>query len=177
MMDAEAPRRAADRRPGVIRDGGEDDVDGVARVWAAATAARDGRARPAALAVARAPIAAAMAEPQALLVIAAEPDVVAFAIAAPARDGDPCDAEVRFLGVAPDRWGEGLGAQVMHRLLERLDQRGDRSASLLVYVDNAPAIRLYERCGWVAADAPPTVHPTSGRLEQRYLRALAPFPP
>jgi ribosomal protein S18 acetylase RimI-like enzyme len=146
----------------------------MARVWAAATAARDGAATPAPLEHAREPIVAAMAEPGAFAVVAVEGDVVALAIAMPAASGNAREAEVRFLGVAPGRWRDGLGTSVMTALVERLRRRGYDSAGLLVYVDNLAAIRLYERCGWRAVDAPATVHPRSGRLERRYRVELRP---
>lgn len=146
----------------------------MARVWAAATAARDGAGPPAPLEQAREPIVAAMTEPGAFAVVAVDGEVVAFAIALPAGSGDAREAEVRFLGVAPGRWRGGLGMSVMTALVERLRLRGYASAGLLVYVDNLAAIRLYERCGWRAVDADATLHPRSGRLEQRYRVKLRP---
>jgi ribosomal protein S18 acetylase RimI-like enzyme len=151
-----------------LRDGGHGDVDGMARVWAAATAARDELATPASLADAREPILAALGDPGAMAVLAVDDDVVAFAVATTASPSDEREAEVRFVGVAPSRWREGLGARVMASLVAALRGRGYEAARLLVYVDNAAAIALYERCGWRAAGEPPSVHPRSGRLEQRY---------
>jgi ribosomal protein S18 acetylase RimI-like enzyme len=157
-----------------IRDGTIDDIDGVASVWAAATAARDGHSRPAALEVARLPILAVTSRPDFVLVVAVAERIVAFALALSATTDRLRDADVRFVAVAPDHWGEGLGAQVLARLVERLTCLGHDSAQLLVYTDNIPAIRLYERLGWVAVDEPPSPHPGSGRLEGRYRLSLVP---
>jgi len=151
-----------------LRDGDLEDLDGMARVWAAATAARDGLASPAPLADARAPILAAMTDHSAVAVVAVEEDIVAFAVATTGSPVDVRVAEVRFVGVAPHRWRAGLGERVLASLVARLAHLRYDAASLLVYVDNPAAIALYERCGWTASTRPPTVHPRSGRLEQRY---------
>jgi ribosomal protein S18 acetylase RimI-like enzyme len=156
-----------------LRDGRLEDVDGMARVWAAATAARDGRSTPASLAEAREPILAAMTDHGATAVVAVGQDVVAFAVATTRAPPDAREAEVRFVGVAPPRWREGVGERVLASLVARLRQRGYDAAGLLVYVDNPAAIALYERGGWTASANSPTVHPRSGRLEQRYRLELA----
>src|SRR3954467_4254483 len=101
-----------------IRNGTIDDLDGVAAVWASATAARDGHSRPAALELARLPILAVTSQAGFVLVVAAAERIVAFALALPATDGLR-EADVRFVAVAPDHWGEGLGAQVLAQLVKR----------------------------------------------------------
>lgn len=67
-----------------VRDGALEDVDGVARVWADATAARDGDLPPARLEIAREPILSVMREDGYLLIVVAAPRIVAFALATPA---------------------------------------------------------------------------------------------
>src|SRR4051794_17086707 len=146
----------------------------MAHVWAAATDARDGRATPASLADAREPILAAMTDPGAIAVVVEEEEqVVAFAVATTASPPDEREAEVRFVGVAPNRRREGLGERIMAALVSGLRRQGHDAARLLVYVDNRAAIALYQRCGWVASSERPSVHPRSGRLEQRYRLELA----
>jgi ribosomal protein S18 acetylase RimI-like enzyme len=154
-----------------VRAGGPDDVDGAARVWAEATAARDGDDEVAPRSDSRPILLRALGEPGAEFTVAVDGDrVVAFATAAPAKgDGGGRFAEVSYVGTAPDRWGEGLAGMVLRALARQLAVAGYDAAQLLVYADNAAARRLYERLGWVADAAPPAPHPRTGRPEQRYL--------
>ncbi len=55
-----------------------------------------------------------------------------------------------FIGVAPDWWGKGVGAELMRRLLDWADHwAGLLRIELGVYPDNAHAIALYRRFGFV----------------------------
>jgi ribosomal protein S18 acetylase RimI-like enzyme len=56
----------------------------------------------------------------------------------------------------------------MTRLAAELASAGFRSAQLLVYADNLPARRLYERMGWQLGQARPSIHPRTGKPEVRY---------
>ena len=56
----------------------------------------------------------------------------------------------------------------MTRMAEELASAGFRSAQLLVYADNVPARRLYERLGWEWDGQEPSSHPRTGKPEVRY---------
>ena len=60
----------------------------------------------------------------------------------------PDEAFVQTLAVAPPAQGRGLGARLLTALLDEADRRGQRSVSLEVRADNAPAQRLYDRHGF-----------------------------
>jgi len=61
------------------------------------------------------------------------------------------DAWLVDIALLPDRQGAGTGTAILHAYLEVVDRRGQR-ATLQVMRDN-PALRLYERLGFVAVDA------------------------
>ena len=150
-----------------IRPGNPGDVDGAARVWARATARLDGRAEIPPLAAARDVLLDSLQHERSTFVVAVrESEVIAFATAEPTVAADV--AEVRFVGVDPDHWGSGIGGAVMARLAEELAAAGFGSAQLLVYADNAPARRLYERLGWDWDRQEPSPHPRTGKPEVRY---------
>jgi ribosomal-protein-alanine N-acetyltransferase len=60
----------------------------------------------------------------------------------------PDEALVQTLAVAPAVQGRGVGAQLLVALLEEAERRGQRTVSLEVRSDNAPAQRLYGRHGF-----------------------------
>ena len=60
----------------------------------------------------------------------------------------PDEALVQTLAVAPAVQGRGVGAQLLVALLEEAERRGQRTVSLEVRSDNAPAQRLYDRHGF-----------------------------
>lgn len=65
--------------------------------------------------------------------------------------GSPRCQHARSLGISvhPDYWGTGLANQLMTELLHNADHwMGVTRIELLVYTDNARAIRLYERHGF-----------------------------
>jgi len=76
-------------------------------------------------------------------------------------------AEVRYVGVRPAMWGRGVGEQLLTDLRSRLKSADFSSAQLLVYTDNPRALALYERPGW-RARGEPSLHPHTGKPEQRY---------
>ncbi len=61
----------------------------------------------------------------------------------------PDEAFVQTMAVAPSEQRCGLGARLLVALLEEAARRGQRTVSLEVRADNAPAQRLYERHGFV----------------------------
>jgi GNAT superfamily N-acetyltransferase len=153
----------------IVEAAGPDDVDAAARIWAEATAARDGDDEVAGLDLARPLIEDVLASsPRSFLLLAREHDQpVGFAAVEPLRGGSADTAELRYLGVSPERWSHGTGRALLDALPDRLRPGGFRRATLLVYCDNRPAVKLYEGAGWIAAD-PPVAHPRTGKPEQRY---------
>jgi len=57
-------------------------------------------------------------------------------------------AEVRSVHVSAAYRGQGMGAGLLHRLIELARQAGIRSLILAVLADNVAARRLYESCGF-----------------------------
>ena len=57
-------------------------------------------------------------------------------------------ADVLTVGVAQDRWGEGIGAALLEDLLAEAARRGCTEVFLEVRVDNDRAQRLYRRHGF-----------------------------
>lgn len=62
-------------------------------------------------------------------------------------DGD--DAQVMTIAVARAHQGRGIGAALLAALVARARELGARAIMLEVRVDNAPALALYERFGFV----------------------------
>jgi RimJ/RimL family protein N-acetyltransferase len=161
-----------------VRLGGPGEIDGAALVWARATAARDGDAEIPPLEAARAVLLESLRKERSTFVVAEDEGVViGFATAEPAASWRV--AEVRYLGVDPAHWGRGTGGLVLARLTEELAAAGFRLAQLLVYADNAPARRLYERLGWSWDEKEASLHPRTGKPEVRYSLLLLkePFVP
>jgi len=147
------------------------DVDAAAQIWAEATAARDGANEVADLADSR-PIIQGVLDrsPDSMLLLARSEGglPVAFAAVEPISDQA---AELRYFGVSPHRFGKGAGRELLTDLHRRLAARGYRQAELMVYTDNARAVRLYQGLGWQAY-GDPTPHPRTGKPEQRYRLSL-----
>lgn len=61
-------------------------------------------------------------------------------------DGD--DVQVMTIGTRPDAQGRGVGRLLLDALLGRARELRARGVLLEVRVDNAPALRLYERAGF-----------------------------
>lgn len=151
-------------------------VDAVAQIWAETTAARDGEGDIAPLEVARPLIQAVLdSSPRSVLLVADDGgETIGFAAMEPwaqARE-DEAIAEIRYVGVSPRAWGEGVGRQLMAAIPDVLASAGYAQAVLMVYIDNTPAVRLYEGLGW-RAQGPPAPHPRSGKLEQLYVLNVA----
>lgn len=152
----------------------DEHLDAAADIWAAATAARDRDTEVARLDVSR-PIIEAVLDnsPRSLLVVAVDDggDAVGFAATEPIFD-EECRAELRYLGVRPDAWGQGVGAAILTALPRELQGAGFVGAELYVYTDNWRAVALYRRLGWTPLEIV-RPHPRSGRREQRYALSLA----
>lgn len=63
------------------------------------------------------------------------------------------EGEIYVLGVHPDAQGRGLGRLLTDRMLTLLADRGLRTAVLYTEGDNAPAVRTYQRAGFVRSAA------------------------
>jgi ribosomal protein S18 acetylase RimI-like enzyme len=148
-------------------------VDEAARIWAEATAARDGDREVASLAEARPVIEQALGQsPRALLLVAQDGgEPAGFAVIGPLDGQDEATAQVSYVGVRPGMWGRGVGETLLREAARRLRGAGYRRAVLHVYTSNDRAVALYERLGWRPTGAP-SAHPRSGKPEQRYELAL-----
>lgn len=80
---------------------------------------------------------------------------------------EPGAIELTYLGVAEEWRGHGLGGQLLQAFLEAARRAGYRAVVLSVETDNAAAIRLYERSGFV-------IHQTfrEGRFERHRMRIV-----
>jgi mycothiol synthase len=58
--------------------------------------------------------------------------------------------ELVYLGLTPDARGQGLGRILMQRVLAVASRRAFDLATLAVDAGNAPALRLYRRCGYTS---------------------------
>jgi ribosomal protein S18 acetylase RimI-like enzyme len=149
---------------------GSDDVTAAAQIWAEATATREGDDEVPGLDVARPVIQDVLdRSPRSFLLIARSADGAAtgFAAVEPLPGADGAGAQVSYLGVRPQMWGQGVAGRLLQELLVRLKAAGFTHAELSVYVDNVRATALYERLGGQARGAP-TPHPRTQKPEQRY---------
>jgi ribosomal protein S18 acetylase RimI-like enzyme len=62
-------------------------------------------------------------------------------------------AYITSVSVLREATGKGIAESLMKRCIERKKALGMRQVSLEVASDNIPAIRLYEKCGFVAGKA------------------------
>lgn len=117
-----------------------------ARIWAAATARRDGLSEPVPAERKVPGLRAALAIPGASLSIARYERIpVGFVVLIPSDLG----LEVRYLAVAPSTWGRGVGVQLLDHVTSRARAAEIESAELWVLADNERAIAAYLRAGWV----------------------------
>ena len=85
-------------------------------------------------------------EPGRYYMVAAEQDVITGYAGLLAPGGG--QADVLTVGVAHDRWGEGIGTALLENLLAEAARRGCTEVFLEVRVDNDRAQRLYRRHGF-----------------------------
>ncbi|GAA1534551.1 hypothetical protein GCM10009827_060870 [Dactylosporangium maewongense] len=163
------------------RVGGPSDAPVVARLWAAADAARradagtEGGRHDETTAEAR--TLRMLAGTASLLVVAedeGEPAAMTVVVQALARDGagDPIPglAHVTMVAVDPSRWGLGLGAAVVTRAQAEARGLGYTQAQLWTQQSNARADRLYRRLGWTLSGRTNTDE--HGEPIRHYVRAL-----
>jgi ribosomal protein S18 acetylase RimI-like enzyme len=149
--------------------GGDPLIDDAARIWAEATAARDGHGEVARLDAARPVIQAVLdRSPRAFLLIArSAAGTAGFAAMEPLAGRGGVVAQVSYIGVRPGLWGRGVGARLLQEVSRQLTATGYASVELSVYVDYRRAAALYERLGWQPRGEP-AAHPGTGKPEQRY---------
>ena len=82
--------------------------------------------------------------------------------------------EVHLLNLSVDAplQGQGLGAQLLGWLMANAGRRGARSMLLEVRPSNTPALRLYERMGFVRTGPERALHDVSTSLEFPYAKDL-----
>ena len=147
----------------------DDDVASAAKLWADATARRDGRDVPEPWETKLAGIHARLAAPGAVLFVAADPQGPAgFAVAAPA---DASRAELSYLAVDPRAWGHGWAAALLTEVERWAAAVGVAELTLWVLDDNTRAHDVYARAGWASTDERQHAQP-SGRLERRLTLTL-----
>lgn len=150
---------------------GDDHLDDAARIWAEATAARDGDPDVAPLEVARPLIESVVnGSPDSLFLVAVagDGDAMGFALCEPLGTGPDRRAELRYLGVRPGAWGSGVATRLLAAVRDQLRDRGFATAELWVNADNHRAIAVYRGSGW-AASPETRVNPRSGRVMERYV--------
>ena len=76
------------------------------------------------------------------------------------------ESDVMNVAVYPQYRGRGIGEQLMRRLMEDLREQGMESLTLEVRAGNEPAIRLYEKLGFLQVGLRPRyyVNPTEDAL-------------
>lgn len=160
-----------------VKQTDSDAVQEAARIWADATARRDEtEAGDYAEAVEMIKECLNSSERSFVLVLTDTDDddpegdtnaMMAFGAIQPSRDEGPDVAELRFLGVAPDHWGEGWAGRLMMALPDPLREENFKEAILWVYADNIRAIFVYESLAWIATRERRR-HPVTGRIEEKY---------
>ena len=140
----------------VVRRGGPADFGSAVEVWRVANEARlEGRASPPTVQLER--LHAALREPDSFLFVADDGDISGMAVGmqglADDGAGPPIDdlCHVGAVFVAPERWGAGLGGELVEAVLfEARSRRYGRygRAQLWTHADNPRAQRLYEGRGF-----------------------------
>jgi ribosomal-protein-alanine N-acetyltransferase len=69
--------------------------------------------------------------------------------------GTPAECELEFVLVPPEARGRGIGRMLVHTALAWARDLGASEIRLEVRESNAPALRLYEACGFVVAGRRP----------------------
>ncbi|HEV2215301.1 MAG TPA: GNAT family N-acetyltransferase [Terracidiphilus sp.] len=112
-------------------------------------------------------------KPQTLVAVEGDA-IVGFATTSPSRDEDLSDyGELGALYVEPERWGSGVGRELMAAARGQLAGQGFKDALLWVLVGNARAERFYGADGW-RADGQRRMETVWGVTvdEVRYVREL-----
>lgn len=152
-------------------------VTQAATIWAEATAHRDEVEASDVAIDASIPLiedVLSASEHSFLLAIADDDEgIVSFAAVEPDREGtSPDRGELRFLGVAPEHWGEGWARRLLIALPDACREEGFHDVVLWVYADNTRAIWVYEAMGWNSTGRTRR-HPVTGRIEAEYRMKLS----
>jgi ribosomal protein S18 acetylase RimI-like enzyme len=139
-------------------------------LWAAAVAAREGRAEDPAV---RARAAEKFAAERVALIVASGDDAVrGFAlVTAPGTGGGagPADAAyLSLLAVDPSAQGSGLGRVLLVAAVAAVRDAGHEHCMLHALEDNAPAVRLYRSAGFRPVGEP-FPHALSGRPTRTFV--------
>ena len=163
MTNGEPRRRNRGTDPAVVIDGGTDARLSAAGVWARATALRDALPQAAPAGDKLPGIEAALVNEGAQLLLARTASTaVGFAVVVPRE----ITAEVLYLAVDPEMWGQGVGRTLLE-FIRRQAEQSSRDLELWVIDDNDRAVQTYERAGWTRTQDV-TVRNDSGRVERRY---------
>jgi len=124
---------------------------GALEAWRAANTARGDAPAPSRIAR----VKTKLADRSALLVVGCDGEtVIAMALAEPARQDLgagltlPTTGHISMVFVAPERWRQGIGTQLMDYLHDQMRARGWHLASLWRRASNQPARRLYTGRGY-----------------------------
>ncbi|MGJ3507847.1 GNAT family N-acetyltransferase [Enemella sp. A6] len=94
--------------------------------------------------------------------------IVSFGAVEPEQGGDDENrGELRYLGVAPQSWGEGWARRLLVALPDAAREENFSEVVLWVYADNIRAIWVYEAMGWGETGLT-RPHPKTGRTEAQY---------
>lgn len=155
-----------------------------ARIWAEATAKRDedGRAKPD-HAMEKIQGVLDSSDRSFLLVLSGPPnqgtrpgedegeaseesEIISFGVFEPEEDGEPAQAELRYLGVDPNHWGSGWASRLLVAAPAALRSSDFNACVLWVHADNTRAIWVYESVGWVGTGNTRRNHQTGKMMEQ-----------
>lgn len=160
----------------------EDEIARAAWIWARATAKRDAKVVNHTADADSSGLLTAMlqrSDRAFLLVLNDEQEhddeedaLVAFAAIEPTDEENPEAAELRYLGVAPGRWGEGWARRLLVAIPEHLRERNFDRVSLWVHAENIRAIFVYEAMGWIATGEN-RVRESTGWVEGQYRLSLS----
>jgi len=147
---------------------GADAVGESAAIWARAKARRDQDPEPATVEETIPGILRRLSLDGAQLLVARRDGApVGFTLFAPR----PQTLEVFYVAVDPDAWGCGVASRLLLAAEDQARELGRETLELWVIDDNARAIGVYERAGWVGTEEVQR-DPSSGRVERRFLRHL-----
>jgi GNAT superfamily N-acetyltransferase len=150
-------------------------VDQAAHIWAHATAKRDedqADGPEPEQAVSLIHEALQSSDRSFLLTMDQDGEMLVFAAIGPSRESDdPEIGEIRYMGVAPGRWGEGWARRILVAVPDAMREAGFTSGELWVYADNIRAIFVYEAMGWQGTKETRRHH-TTKRVEQKFVRKL-----
>jgi GNAT superfamily N-acetyltransferase len=101
-------------------------------------------------------------------------ELLAFSACGESRDddADPSVGEVRSFFVAADRWGQGIGRELMAAALDSLRERGCTEATVWSFAANERGNAFYERAGFTRDGAQKTEDAWAHLLEVRFRRSL-----